>query len=90
MTASVTLDAVLSVCGPAPRRYDIVPGKHGETIYGPWHIYYEPPPIPTRNCDWHFYHDDFDGAPDAGDRRCGSAPSFAAALNECDEMEDDA
>lgn len=39
---------------------------------GKWHIYFEPPPIPCRNSDWHFYHDDYDGAPDANDNRAAS------------------
>lgn len=80
---------ILSNFGPAPRRYDITNGKRGVTHYGPWRIYYDPPPIPTRNCDWHWCHDDYDGAPDGNDGRFGHAPSFAAALNECDEYEDE-
>lgn len=86
----LTVGEMLAGFGPAPRRYDIVTGDVGVVNYGPWRIYFDPPPIPTRNCDWQFYHEDFDGAPDSGDRRCGSASSFAAALNECDEMEDEA
>src|SRR5258708_28381816 len=34
-----------------------------EIRYRRWAIHYDPPPIPTRNCDWHFEHDDYDGAP---------------------------
>ena len=74
---------------PAARRYPIEYTANG-VVYGPWTIYFDPPPIPTRECDWHYVHKDFDGAPDANDNRCGSAASFAACLNECDEMEDDA
>lgn len=59
-------------------------------LYRGWHIYYDPPPIPTRSCDWQFYHDDFDGAPDAGDNRCGFAPTLDAAKAEIDEREFDA
>jgi hypothetical protein len=56
---------------------------------GKWHIYFDPPPIPPGIADWHFYHDDFDGAPDAGDNRCGSAGSLAECLREiADLMED--
>lgn len=79
-------DTLLALHGPMERRYSIEAGKHDVTIYGPWRIHYDPPPIPSRNCDWHWYHDDFDGD---GDRRYGSCASFADALNECDEMEDD-
>ena len=30
--------------------------------HGPWTIFYDPPPIPMRDCDYGFYHDDFDGS----------------------------
>lgn len=30
---------------------------------GKWFITYDPPPIPIRICDWHFVHEDYDGAP---------------------------
>jgi hypothetical protein len=85
----IALAAVLAAIGPAPRRYPIEHSTR-ETRYGPWRIYYDAPPIPSRNCDWRWYHDDFDGAPDGNDNRYGSCPSFADALNECDEYEDDA
>lgn len=81
-------DKLLSAIGPEPRRHPISHSAH-ESHYGPWRIYYEPPPIPTRNCDWHWYHRDFDGAPDGRDSRCGSCASFADALNECDAWEDE-
>lgn len=35
-----------------------------DIIIGPWRIYYNPPPIPTRNCDWHCVHEDYDGSED--------------------------
>lgn len=69
------LTAVLNAIGPAPRRYPVVHKKGllgHETHYGSWRIYFDPPPIPTRSCDWHFFHEDFDGADDANDSRCGS------------------
>ncbi len=25
---------------------------------GPWRIWFEPPPIGTRECDWHYQHED--------------------------------
>lgn len=95
MTSSDTLAGVLATCGPAPRRYPIEQAAHGVTNYGPWRIYYDPPPIPFRGCDWHWVHDDYDGAPTysddgfSADKRCGSCASFADALNECDEWEDE-
>jgi hypothetical protein len=57
--------------------------------YRNWWIDYDPPPVPSRNCDWHFWHDDYDGAPTYGDEgpadnRCGSAPSLEAAKAEID------
>lgn len=80
------IDATLAAFGPAPRRYPITSGEHGETNYGPWRIYFDPPPIPSRNYDWHFYHVNYGGP---GDLRYGSCASFADALNEIDEMEDE-
>lgn len=65
-------------------------GEAGAKItYRGWHIRFDPPPIPTRNCDWQFWHDDYDGAPNYGDEgpadnRCGSAPSLEAAKAEID------
>lgn len=43
--------------------------------YGKWVIYYDPPPIPIRSSDYHFTHDDYDGAEDGGDRRFGHGSS---------------
>lgn len=84
------IDVALAPFSPAPRRYPIVQGPRGITHYGPWRIYYDPPPIPTRACDWHWVHDDYDGAPDGNDNRYGSESSFVACLNACDDWEDDA
>lgn len=80
----------LALHGSEQRRYSIERGLRGLTNYGPWRIYFDPPPIPARNCDWHFYHEDFDGAPDANDNRYGSCGSFVDALNECDAIDDEA
>lgn len=44
-------------------------------IYRSYRYYYDPPPIPIRQCDWHCYHKDYDGP---GDDRSGSAPSEEA------------
>lgn len=66
--------------------------SHGvgrKVSYRGWWIDYDPPPIPVRTCDWQFWHDDFDGAPDANDNRYGSAGSLDAAKAEIDDREDD-
>ena len=60
-----------------------------KVAYRGWWITYDPPPIPTRNCDWQYWHDDYDGAPMYGDEgpadnRCGSAASEADAMAEID------
>lgn len=57
--------------------------------YGRWWIKFDPPPIPVRSCDWQFWHDDYDGAPDAGDARRGTAGSLAEACELIDEWEDE-
>lgn len=31
--------------------------REGE-IVGPWRIWFDPPPIGTRECDWHYQHED--------------------------------
>ena len=53
-------------------------------------ITYDPPPIPTRQFDYQFVHDDYDGADDANDRRAGHAESPDACRSAIDEIEDDA
>lgn len=52
-------------------------------------IEYNPPPIPARCCDWQFWHDDYDGAGDANDNRCGSAGSLDDAKLEIDMILED-
>lgn len=29
---------------------------------GKWTVEYAPPPIPVRDCDWHFTHEDYDAS----------------------------
>lgn len=55
--------------------------------YRNWQITYDPPPIPVRNCDWQFWHEDYDGPED---NRCGYAASLADAKAEIDAIEDEA
>lgn len=57
--------------------------------YGKWRIYFDPPPIPIRTLDWTYVHDDYDGAEDSGDRRCGYAGSIEECKADIDEWEAD-
>jgi hypothetical protein len=85
---------IIASFGPPPRRYPIERKGHG-VQYGPWFIRYDPPPIPCRNMDWHYIHDNYDASyegPEDGwvdNGLSGTAASFAAALDGCDEIEDD-
>lgn len=47
--------------------------------YRNYRIDYRPKPIPSRACDWEYEADGFDGVPDSGDRRCGTASTLEAA-----------
>lgn len=63
-------------------------------IYGGWIIYYDPPPIPVRSCDWHFYHADLydcDCDQDGffGNDYAGSAASVEACKAEIADIEED-
>jgi hypothetical protein len=51
-----------------------------------WIIDYDPPPIPSRKCDWHFRHKDFDGP---GDYRQGHGSSYEDCLDQIADMEED-
>lgn len=48
----------------------------------------DPKPIPDRSHDWDFSHEDFDGAPDSGDNRCGKARSLEDACRQIDDMQE--
>jgi hypothetical protein len=61
----------------------------GKIMFGKWHIYYDPKPIPTHAFDWSFYHDDYDGAPDSNDCRHGYAESIDGCIRDIKEMEDE-
>ena len=54
--------------------------------YRGYHIRFDPPPIPIREFDWQWHHDDFDGAPDGNDNRCGASASIEAAEAAIDEQ----
>lgn len=62
--------------------------KH-EYTFGKWAIAYDPPPIPARNCDWSYTHEDDDGAPDGYAGRSGHAESLNACLAAIEELQSD-
>ncbi len=57
-----------------------------EIKYRGYTIRLDPPPIPTRQFDWQYCHDDYDGPPDS---RCGAAASAPLCIVEIDEIESD-
>ena len=57
--------------------------------FGFYTIRHNPKPIPDRRWDWDFVHDDFDGADDSTDNRCGAAESVEACKAEIREIEED-
>jgi hypothetical protein len=58
----------------------------GTMEYRGYRIYFDPPPIPIRTCDWQYVHNEYDGPED---RRCGSARTEFDCMLEIDEIEDD-
>lgn len=42
--------------------------------------YYDPPPVPARDHDWHAHTQDYDGAPDAGAQDTGNGRTEREAL----------
>ncbi len=50
-----------------------------------WYIRRDPPPVFIRGADFSFYHEDFDGAPDAFDNRCGYAATEKEAMQEIED-----
>ena len=58
-------------------------------FYRGFHIWFDPPPIPVREYDWHYQHESFDGAPDGGDHRYGHCADCAACQRDIDDMLDD-
>lgn len=55
-------------------------------IYKGYHIQYDPKPIPTRNFDYDFWHEDYDGPED---RRNGNAGSVRDCMIEIDDRIED-
>lgn len=54
-----------------------------------WHILYNPKPIPDRRHDYDWWHEDYDGAPDSRDIRCGTAESAEDARRQIEEIENE-
>ncbi len=54
--------------------------------YNGYKIAYETKPIPTIDHDWNFSHEDYDGAPDSGDTRCGTASGLKDAIQQINEL----
>jgi hypothetical protein len=57
--------------------------------YRGYNITYWRKPIPTAAWDYDFAHEDYDGAPDSGDHRCGNAASVEEAREMIDEQIED-
>ena len=57
--------------------------------YGQWHIQPADWIRPHPSVDWDWWHDDYDGAEDANDHRCGSAADRDACIAAIHEWEDD-
>ena len=56
-------------------------------IYRGYHITLGP--AYTRDTRWQFVHDDYDGADDSHDNRCGFGETPEACREEIDEIEED-
>lgn len=54
-----------------------------------WHLRFSPPPIPTRAHDWMAVHDDYDGAPDAGDDRYFTSATIEGVIVEIEDWIDE-
>ena len=59
-------------------------------VYRGYQIYFDPKPVPiTLAGCWTFVHDDYDGAPDANDHRCGDGVDVPDCKRLIDEMIED-
>ena len=57
--------------------------------YKNYTISHDPKPIPLRSFDWDFSHDDYDGAPDGNDIRCGNGANIEDCKQQIDDMENE-
>jgi hypothetical protein len=64
------------------RHRDVKPFGPGDTVYREFHIGFD-------GYGFSYSHDDYDGAPDANDNRCGVTGSLAEAKERIDEWWDD-
>lgn len=64
---------------------DYVPPKKKHMPLKGWHIQRNKKPIPNRNHDWDFWHDDYDGA-DGGNGLAGTASSYDDAVSQIIEI----
>jgi hypothetical protein len=70
----------------AAHKEELAARKHREVKpFGPDDIVYREFHISNDGFGWSYSHDDYDGAPDANDNRCGHASSLQAAKAEIDE-----
>lgn len=74
---------------PSPTPEDRPSEGVGEAVerVGPWRIWFDPPPIGTRICDWHYQHEDTDLECPAWMN--GSEPSRDACLTQIIEGYED-
>lgn len=69
---------------------DLTPTWVGKYWYGKYRIYLDPQPPAAPGWEafnYAFVHDDFDGAPDSGDNRCGNGRTLQECLDQIDELE---
>ena len=60
-----------------------------QLTYRGYHIRQVASESPLYPDAWVFEHEDYDGAPDAGDHRCATAPTLGAARQEIDRLYDE-
>ncbi len=69
--------------GPQPTKY-----KNGDYSYRNYEVKFDPAVV-SYFVEWSFCHEDYDGAPDANDDRCGFADTAAECFKIIDELEDE-
>lgn len=63
--------------------------RNGAYLYRGYHVgpaAYSPAP----QFDWEFHHEDYDGAPDGNDNRCGRGASAADCMSQIDDLIEEA
>lgn len=71
-----------------PLRYPLTEDGDGWR-YGPWHLHPYDGIALHPSSDWQFYHEDYDGAPDANDTCAGTAADRDGCIAAIHEWEDD-